>query len=130
MKKALATISTLATSLVLAAPAFAAPSSSVSIGIDKPDKIQIVDIGALIRAVVSMAIIISGILVFLYLVWGGIQWITSGGDKAQTEKAQQRITSAIIGLAIVAASWALIRIIGAFFGLDIFDASSAIPKPF
>ncbi len=128
MKKTLATVSTLASSLALSTPALA--QGTVSIGIQKPDKIQIVDIGALISAFVSMAIIVSGILVFLYLVWGGVEWITSGGDKTKTEKAQQRITSAIIGLAIVAASWALIRIIGAFFGLDIFDISTGIPKPF
>ncbi len=125
MKKTIAAASSLITSLALATPAFAQ-----SIGIEKPDQAKIVDIGALVRAIVSMAIIISGILVFLYLVWGGIQWLTSGGDKAQTEKAQQRITSAIIGLAIVAASWALIRIIGAFFGLDIFDTSTSIPHPY
>ena|SRR5687767_11577563 len=128
MKKTLVAVTSLASTLAAAVPALA--QESVSIGIERPEKIQIVDIGALIRAVVSMAIIISGILVFLYLVWGGVEWITSGGDKTKTEKAQQRITSAIIGLAIVASSWALIRIIGAFFGLDIFDVSTGIPKPF
>src|SRR5687767_10306010 len=128
MKKAFATASTLIGSLALAAPAFA--QGDVTIGIERPEEARITDIGALISAVASMAIIVSGILVFLYLVWGGIQWITSGGDKTATEKAQQRITNAIIGLAIVAASWALIRIIGAFFGLEIFDVGQSIPKPF
>lgn len=127
MKKALAAASTIISSLALATPALA---QGVSIGIEQPEQARIVDIGALISALASLAIIIAGVLVFLYLIWGGIQWITSGGDKAATEKAQQRITSAVIGLAIVAASWALIRIIGTFFGVDIFNASQAIPTPF
>ncbi len=124
MKKALTTFSALG-SLVLAAPAYAQ-----EITINKPEEAKIVDIGKLISSVVSLAIIVAGILVFLYLVWGGIQWITSGGDKANTEKAQQRITAAVIGLAIVAASWALIRIIGTFFGINVFDATTSLPKPY
>ncbi len=123
MKKALTVTSTLLSSLALATPAFAQ-----TIGIEQPEQIQITDLGKLVSSLASVALIISGILVFLYLVWGGVEWITSGGDKTKTEKAQQRITSAVIGLAIVAASWALIRIIGAFFGVDIFDATKSIQE--
>lgn len=125
MKKAAAVTSSILSTLALATPAFAQ-----ELTINRPPEAQIVDIGKLISSFVSMAIIISGILVFVYLVWGGIQWITSGGDKAATEKAQQRITNAIIGLAIVAASWALIRIIGTFFGVNIFDATTTLPKAY
>src|SRR3989344_3048263 len=123
MKKALTVTSTFLSSLALATPAFAQ-----TIGIEQPEQIQITDLGKLVSSLASVALIISGILVFLYLVWGGVEWITSGGDKTKTEKAQQRITSAVIGLAIVAASWALIRIIGAFFGVDIFDATKSIQE--
>jgi len=77
-------------------------------------------------------IIIVGSLAFLiYLVWGGIEWITSGGDKTKTETARGRITATLAGLAIVAASWALIKIISYFFGVDsIFDGTVDIPKPY
>jgi len=36
------------------------------------------------------------------LVWGGIQWVTSGGDKENTQKARDRITHALVGVALIA----------------------------
>ena len=77
------------------------------------------DFGNLISAGVQVAIIVAAILTFAYLIWGGIQWITSGGDKAAYEAARGRITAALVGLAIVAAAWALMQLIGFFFGVNI-----------
>lgn len=91
-----------------------------------PPKYSVVSVGALLSGLVSAAIIIAAILAFVYLVWGGLNWLTSGGDKTKTEEAQKRITSAIIGLAIVAASWALIQLIANVFGLD-FQQGITIP---
>ena len=68
----------------------------------------------------QVALIVAAILTFAYLIWGGIQWITSGGDKAQYEAARGRITSALIGLAIVVAAYALMELVGHFFGVDVF----------
>ena len=54
---------------------------------------------------------------FVFLVWGGIQWLTSGGDSASTQKARDRITAALVGLAIIAIAYALVTIVGPWFGL-------------
>src|SRR3989344_2599933 len=79
----------------------------------------VTDFGNLISAGVQVAIIVAALLTFAYLIWGGIQWITSGGDKAAYEAARGRITAALVGLAIVAAAWALMKLIGFFFGVDV-----------
>lgn len=92
----------------------------------KPPRYSVVSVGALLSGLVTAAIIIAAIAAFIYLVWGGLSWLTSGGDKQKTEEAQKRITSAIIGLAIVAASWALIQLVASFFGLD-FQSGITIP---
>ena len=86
------------------------------------------DIGSLVNNIVTMAMIIAAILVFLYLVWGGIQWITSGGDKAGVEAARNRITSALIGLAIIAAAYAIILVLQTFFHITIIGGFN-IPTP-
>lgn len=78
------------------------------------------DIGQLLTAGIQVALIIAAILAFAFLVWGGIQWIISGGDKTNTQAARDRITMALVGLGIVAAAWALMKIIGYFFGIDVF----------
>jgi hypothetical protein len=101
-----------------------------TIGVPQPTGMKITDIGVLISRVISVAFIIAGILTFALLVMGGIEWLTSGGDKTKTENARNRITSAIVGLAIVAASWALMKLIAYFFGVDVFEGNINIPKPY
>ena len=106
-------------------PAFAADPG---LGIEKPDNFAIENIGSLISSVIGVALILAGILVFAMLVWGGVQWIMSGGDKAKTEEARNRITAALVGLAIVASAWAIMKLVEYFFGLNIQDPQ--IVQPF
>jgi hypothetical protein len=76
------------------------------------------DIGSLINGVLSFVMVIAALLVFLYLILGGIEWITSGGDKSKTEGARNKITSAVIGLVILAASYAILLIVLRFLGFN------------
>lgn len=102
-----------------------------TITIERPENMQITDIGKLVSSAIQIAFIVAGILAFVFLVIGGIEWLTSGGDKGKTEIARNRITAALVGLAIVAASWAIIQLISVFFGIDIlFNGGVSIPKPF
>ena len=91
-----------------------------SITINEPTS-GVKDIGKFLSAAIQVAMIIAAILTFAFLVWGGIQWILSGGDKTQTQAARDRITMALVGLGIVAAAWALMKVIGYFFGVDVFQ---------
>ena len=76
-------------------------------------------IGPFISNLVGLGIIVAGLAVLIYLIWGGTEWITSGGDKTKTENARNRITAALVGLAIVVISWALWKIVLYFFGVSI-----------
>lgn len=82
--------------------------------------VRITDVGRLLSSAIGAALLLSALLVFGYLVMGGIQWITSGGDKGKTEAARNKITAALVGLAIVASSYAIMQIIAFFFGINIF----------
>jgi len=79
----------------------------------------------IISALIRLAVVVAAIVFFFILVIGGIRWIASGGDKAQTEAARSQITSALVGLVIVFAAWAIVALINVFFGINIF--SLAIP---
>ncbi len=76
------------------------------------------ELGTLIGNFISLFIIIAGIMVLIYLVWGGVEWISSGGDKAGMESARNRITAAFVGLGIVVAAWAIMMLTSDFFGLN------------
>lgn len=106
---------------------FAAPAHAIKIGRD-PNIIRIVDIGSLVGSIAGVLIIVGAIIAFVYLIWGGLQWITSGGDKAGLETARGRITNAIIGLIIVAAAWAIMWLVGRFIGVDILGGNIPLPK--
>ncbi|MCL5003910.1 MAG: hypothetical protein M1352_01410 [Patescibacteria group bacterium] len=77
------------------------------------------DLGSFIQTLVRAIIIISGLAAFIFLVMGGFQYLTSGGDKVAAQSARDRITYAILGLAIVAGSIAVIQVLGAVFGVNI-----------
>ena len=77
-------------------------------------------IPGLISAGIRLMLVLAAIVFFFILVFGGIRWITSGGDKAQTEEARNRITAALVGLVIVFAAWAIIQLLATFFGIDLF----------
>lgn len=86
------------------------------------------DIGTVINNLAKIIFIFAIVLVFLYFMYGGIRWITSGGDKAQTEAARNVLTAALIGFAVIALAFAIVRLIGTFFGIDIFGGFE-IPTP-
>jgi len=81
------------------------------ITINQPGNIKIGDLGQLISALVGTLLIIAALLAFFFLILGGIQWITSGGDKAGMEAARNKITHAIVGLIIVGAAWAIMILV-------------------
>lgn len=102
-----------------------------SIIIKKPDNVSIVELGSLLSAVVSALLIIAALLAFFFLILGGIQWITSGGDKTGMEAARNKITHAIVGLVIVGAAWAIMVLVQNFLGVDIIGSQGLkFQKPF
>ena len=74
----------------------------------------------LVSKVIDVVFIVAAAMTFFYLVFGAISWITSGGDKSKVEAARNKITAAVIGLLILAATWAIFTLLGQlFFGQDI-----------
>jgi len=78
----------------------------------------------------AILLIVGAILAFIYIVLGGLQWITSGGDKTHLEAARNKITNAIVGLIIVAAAWAIMLLVQQFLGINIFGGNVNLPTAF
>ncbi len=87
------------------------------------------DLGKFISNIVGFVLIISAVAAFGYLLIGGINWLTAGGDKGKITEAKDRITNAIIGLAIVACSWGIFLLIDHFLGLNIANQTSSDSHP-
>jgi len=75
-------------------------------------------LGELINSLLTAIMAIAGLLILFYLVWGGIEWITSGGDKSKTESARNKITQAVIGIIILSSSVAIFYAVMQFLGVS------------
>jgi len=104
--------------------------ADATINIPQPSNVKINNIGQLLSAVVGLLLILAALLAFFFLILGGIQWITSGGDKAGMEAARNKITHAIVGLIIVGAAWAVMILVQNFLGVTIIGSSFTLPSAF
>ncbi|MBU4016019.1 hypothetical protein KKF69_00925, partial [Patescibacteria group bacterium] len=102
MKKITAAISATAATLIAATPAFAQINlcGNVSAG-QKVCSLTSNTFGAAIGSIITTLMIIAVIIAVFFLVWGGIKWIMSGGDKAKVESARNTIIGGIVGLVLV-----------------------------
>jgi large-conductance mechanosensitive channel len=126
--------STAITSIALASaamPAFAQNKPGkidLSQGADNLGNLKSLQLGAIITTFIKLMVIGAAVLFFVWLVLGGIKWITSGGDKGKTEEARQQITAALVGLVVVFSAWAIAQLINLLFGIDLFALEiKAIP---
>jgi hypothetical protein len=77
--------------------------------------------GNVVGAVITLLFVIAVIIALGFLIWGGIKWILSGGDKGAVESARNTIVAAIVGLVIVFLSYFILNLVINFFlgtGLD------------
>lgn len=78
----------------------------------------------LLSNIVSVALILIGVIAVIYLIYGGVTYITAGGDADRAGKGRIAITNAIIGIIIVAASFIIYNTVANFGESD--DASDAL----
>jgi len=67
----------------------------------------VVPISTVVGRMISVILGISGILFLCLMVYAGILYLTANGEEAGVKKAKQLITSAIIGIIIIMASYAI-----------------------
>jgi len=81
----------------------------------------------LLAQFLRVSLVAAGILLLVYLVITGIQWLTSGGEKTAVAAAKERMTAAFIGLIIIILVIVVINLINNIFGLNILEPE--LPTP-
>lgn len=84
------------------------------------------NIGPIVGAAVTFILIIAVLIALFFLIWGGVRWITSGGDKAKVESARGTIIAAIVGLVIAFLAFFILSLALSFFGLSL--SNLQLPK--
>lgn len=118
MKKALTVLSTAGAYLTATPFAFAQTVATCPAGTFNP--LCTFSIGGnFIPGLISLLFILAIIIAVLYLIWGGIKWIMSGGDKAALQTAREHVIAAIVGLVVVFLTYFLLNfVLQAFLGTN------------
>jgi len=122
MKKIITAILAAASYLSFATAAFATSSVNPCPGAGQFSKLcnlNANNIGPIVGAAVTFILIIAVLIALFFLIWGGVRWITSGGDKAKVESARGTIIAAIIGLVIAFLAFFILSLALSFFGLSL-----------
>jgi len=61
----------------------------------------------IVGKVVGIVVGLLGLILAVFIVYGGAMWMTSGGNEEQIKKAKGMIVNAIIGLVIVLLAYAI-----------------------
>jgi len=57
--------------------------------------------------VIKVILGVSGTVALIFIIWGGIQWMVSKGAQDKIASARKLMTSGMIGIAIIAAAYAI-----------------------
>ncbi len=103
--------------------------------INKPTQIAhwgpgAVGLSYFLTRIVQVIYVVAALLVLFMFLTSALQWITSGGDKDAVASARKRMTSAIIGLILLAITFFFLGVFGKFTGFSFFNnAPTTIQLP-
>lgn len=70
-----------------------------------------IDLANIPQFIINLLFAIGIVVAIAYLIYGGIKWVMSGGDKAGVEAARNHIVAAIVGLVIIAGAFLIINVV-------------------
>jgi len=69
------------------------------------------DVPSIVGRIIAGLFSAVGLIFFLLLIYGGLLWMTSRGNEQNVTKAKELLISAVIGLLIVLAGYAISRFV-------------------
>lgn len=80
----------------------------------------------IISNIIGVMTIIAGIWFIFQFIIGAYGFMTAGGDQKRVSDSGSKITSALIGLVIIVAAYAIISLLGSLLGFEILKPASLI----
>ncbi len=71
-------------------------------------------LGGLIKTVLTILLTLSGIIAVVFIIIGGFQYMTAGGNEEQAEKGRKALVNAIIGLVVVILAFTIVTVVTNF----------------
>ena len=86
--------------------------------IEGPLDSNIQTLGDLVSRILTFLMPLAGIILLFVLIWGGYDFMMSQGNPEKIKGAQAKITSGLVGFFLLIASYLIVRVLSAIFGLD------------
>lgn len=79
------------------------------------------EIEARIRQIAQFIIVVSVILAVIFIIWGGITYMTAGGDEGKAGAAKTRIWNGVVGAAVVLAVGVILQTLASLITRSFFS---------
>jgi hypothetical protein len=85
-----------------------------------PDLInQAYDLEDIVRVGIALVVLVSGFMAVLFIIWGGVMLILSGGKDEKVKPAVNSIRFAVIGVIVIILSLFLVPKLGDMLGMNV-----------
>jgi len=74
------------------------------------------DLALVGMSLLDIALRLAGLIAVGFVIWGGLQYVTSQGEPENSKKARQTIINALVGMVIALAATGFVGFIGARIG--------------
>lgn len=107
----------------IAAAMFAMPFASLAaVNLPAGTELDLTKIQTLIETVANFLIVIGLVIAVIYIIWGGLRYMTSRGDETAAKKAKEAIVNGIIGAAVVLGVGVILRTVAGLVTRSFFGA--------
>lgn len=80
------------------------------------------DLGKVIANGINFVFVVAALLALVFLIMGGVKWLTSQGEKEGVNKARETIVAAVVGLVIIFLSYLIVNfVLNLFVGVSLFN---------
>ncbi len=69
------------------------------------------DLAKIISNITTWILGFAGTIAVLFIIWGGIQYITAAGNEKQAESAKQTLTYAVLGLIVILLAYVIVQLV-------------------
>ena len=69
------------------------------------------DVAKVANNLIKAALGLTGVLAIIAFIWGGIEWMTSGGNEPRIKKGKDMMIWAVVGLVAIFGSYAILNLI-------------------
>lgn len=64
---------------------------------------------SIVKNIINGSLFFIGAIALVFVIWGGILFVTSGGDAEKTTKARNTLLYAIIGIVVVVLAYVIVN---------------------